>query len=157
MLGVKHCELYDEGWRRIGCIGCPMSSHKQKMIENKRYPHVKRGWIKAIKAIRNGGYSEENISGGTSARTGCLSETSEDCSGRRRLHQSSRPETLDGGGLSEAQTQDMSSQIVGCKRHLNSYQKDIWRAIPKRQPERQNRGVWNLATPGFHPAPLLTA
>lgn len=72
VLGVKHCELYDEGWRRIGCIGCPMSSHKQKMIENKRYPHVKRGWIKAIKAIRNGGYSKENISGGTSARTGCL-------------------------------------------------------------------------------------
>lgn len=54
-LGVEHCELYDEGWRRIGCIGCPMSSHKQKMIENARYPHVKRNWIKAIKAIREGG------------------------------------------------------------------------------------------------------
>ena len=67
---VPHCSLYDEGWHRIGCIGCPMSSYKQKMIENKRYPHVKRGWIKAIKAIRNGGYSEENISGGTSARAG---------------------------------------------------------------------------------------
>ena len=53
-LGVEYCELYDEGWRRIGCIGCPMSSHKQKMIENKRYPHVKRNWIKAIKAIRKG-------------------------------------------------------------------------------------------------------
>lgn len=52
---VPHCSLYDEGWRRIGCIGCPMSSHKQKMIENERYPHVKRNWIKAIKAIRNGG------------------------------------------------------------------------------------------------------
>ena len=52
---VPHCSLYDEGWHRIGCIGCPMSSHKQKMIENKRYPHVKRGWIKAIKAIRKGG------------------------------------------------------------------------------------------------------
>lgn len=96
---VPHCSLYDEGWHRIGCIGCPMSSHKQKMIENKRYPHVKRGWIKAIKAIRNGGYSKENISGGTSAKTGCLSETSEDCSGRRRLHQASRPETLDWGGI----------------------------------------------------------
>ena len=92
---VPHCSLYDEGWHRIGCIGCPMSSYKQKMIENKRYPHVKRGWIKAIKAIRNGGYSEENISGGTSARTGYLSETSEDCSGHRRLHQSSRAGTLD--------------------------------------------------------------
>lgn len=54
-LGVKHCSLYDEGWHRIGCIGCPMSSHKQKMLENERYPHVKRGWIKAIKAIRRGG------------------------------------------------------------------------------------------------------
>ena len=52
---VPHCSLYDEGWHRIGCIGCPMSSHKQKMIENERYPHVKRGWIKAIKAIRNEG------------------------------------------------------------------------------------------------------
>ena len=52
---VPHCSLYDEGWHRIGCIGCPMSSHKQKMLENERYPHVKRNWIKAIKAIRNGG------------------------------------------------------------------------------------------------------
>lgn len=92
---VPHCSLYDEGWHRIGCIGCPMSSAKQKRIENERYPHIKRNWIRAIKAIRNGGDSKENISGGTSARTGCLSETSEDCSGHRRLHQTSRPGTLD--------------------------------------------------------------
>lgn len=52
---VPHCSLYDEGWHRIGCIGCPMSSHKQKMLENERWPHVKRNWIKAIKAIRMGG------------------------------------------------------------------------------------------------------
>lgn len=60
-LEVAHCSLYDEGWHRIGCIGCPMSSHRQKMIENKRYPHVKRGWIKAIKAIRNGGGIQKRI------------------------------------------------------------------------------------------------
>ena len=29
-----------------------MSPAKQKIIENKRWPHVKRNWIKAIKAIR---------------------------------------------------------------------------------------------------------
>ncbi len=59
---VPHCSLYDEGWHRIGCIGCPMSSHKQKMLENARYPHVKRGWIRAIKAIRSGaGFKEEYI------------------------------------------------------------------------------------------------
>lgn len=135
-LGVSHCSLYDEGWHRIGCIGCPMSSHKQKMIENKRYPHVKRGWIKAIKAIRGGEYSEENISGGTSARTGCLSETSEDCSGRRRLHQTSRPRTLDWGGeeYEAQQCQHSESANNGCRQTTTG---------------RQNRGVWNLAAPGF--------
>ena len=51
-IGVAHCELYDQGFNRIGCIGCPMSPAKQKIIENKRWPHVKRNWIKAIKAIR---------------------------------------------------------------------------------------------------------
>ena len=51
-IGVAHCELYDQGWKRIGCIGCPMSPAKQKIIENKHWPHVKRNWIKAIKAIR---------------------------------------------------------------------------------------------------------
>ena len=124
-LGVSHCSLYDEGWHRIGCIGCPMSSHKQKMIENKRYPHVKRGWIKAIKAIRRGGYSEENISGGTSAKTGCLSETSEDCSGRRRLHRASRPRTLDGGentrrsnaNIPNLQTMDADKLQLGDEKH----------------------------------------
>ena len=55
VMEVPHCSLYDEGWHRIGCIGCPMSSAKQKQIENIRYPHVKRNWIKAIKAIRGGG------------------------------------------------------------------------------------------------------
>lgn len=94
---VPHCSLYDEGWHRIGCIGCPMSSHKQKIIENERYPHVKRGWIKAIKAIRRGGGKilQTELSGKTSARTGCLSEKSEDCPGRRRLHQASRSRTSD--------------------------------------------------------------
>lgn len=54
-LGVAHCELYDQGFTRIGCICCPMSSIKHKREELARYPHVKRNWIKAIKAIRNGG------------------------------------------------------------------------------------------------------
>ena len=54
-VGASHCSLYDEGWHRIGCICCPMSSVKQKREEEKRWPHVKRGWIKAIRAIRAGG------------------------------------------------------------------------------------------------------
>ncbi len=61
VVSVPHCSLYDEGRKRIGCIGCPMSSRKQKLFENKRYPHVKRNWIKAIKAIRAGGGIQKRI------------------------------------------------------------------------------------------------
>lgn len=54
-LGIAHCELYDQGFSRIGCILCPMSQPKQKQREMERWPHVRRNWIKAIKAIRAGG------------------------------------------------------------------------------------------------------
>lgn len=52
---IEHCELYDMGYKRIGCILCPMSSLKQRRKEEKMFPHVKRNWIKAIMAIRAGG------------------------------------------------------------------------------------------------------
>ena len=94
VMEVPHCSLYDEGWHRIGCIGCPMSSAKQKQIENTRYPHVKRNWIKAIKAIRGGQNSFQATFGGTSKQIGCQSETSEDYSGHRRLDCPPRPQTL---------------------------------------------------------------
>lgn len=58
---VPHCELYDEGFHRIGCILCPMASPRQKQIEIKRYPHVKKNWIKAIKEIINMGGIAERI------------------------------------------------------------------------------------------------
>lgn len=60
-LGIAHCELYDQGYHRIGCILCPMSSPKQKAKEMMRWPHVKRNWIKAIKAIRAGGGFSKRI------------------------------------------------------------------------------------------------
>lgn len=58
---VPHCELYDQGYKRIGCILCPMSSHRQKIKELKDFPHVKRGWIRAIKEIRRGGVFHEGF------------------------------------------------------------------------------------------------
>lgn len=49
---VPHCELYDQGWTRIGCICCPMASVKATTRDEQRWPHVKEKWIKAIMEIR---------------------------------------------------------------------------------------------------------
>lgn len=57
---VPHCELYDMGHRRIGCILCPMSQLKQKVREIKDFPHVKHNWIKAIKNIRKNSMCRKN-------------------------------------------------------------------------------------------------
>ena len=60
IIHAPHCSLYDEGYTRIGCILCPMATPKSKRRDVERFPHVKRGWIKAIKAIRRGGVFRDN-------------------------------------------------------------------------------------------------
>ena len=52
---VPHCELYDKGYKRIGCILCPMSNPKQKRREIHDFPYVKEKWLQAIEKIRSGG------------------------------------------------------------------------------------------------------
>ena len=70
-LGVPHCSLYDEGWHRIGCINCPMAPRALKMRENERWPHVRRNWIKAIRAIYVGGwYQKATLPASTEDRPG---------------------------------------------------------------------------------------
>jgi phosphoadenosine phosphosulfate reductase len=53
---LNYCKLYDEGCKRIGCILCPMQSHKQSLADIKRFPHVKKKWIDTIKKLSELGY-----------------------------------------------------------------------------------------------------
>ena len=64
---IPHCELYDQGWTRIGCICCPMSQPRQKRKEIERWPHVKQSWLKAIQWLIDNGYVNHNF---TDAETG---------------------------------------------------------------------------------------
>lgn len=58
---IPHCKLYDEGNTRIGCLCCPMSNYRQKLKDIRKYPHVKRGWIKTIQWLIDNGYINHNF------------------------------------------------------------------------------------------------
>ncbi len=45
---IPYCSLYDEGFKRIGCIGCPMARTHGREREFLRYPKYKDLYIKAF-------------------------------------------------------------------------------------------------------------
>lgn len=59
--GIEHCSLYDEGYKRIGCILCPMSNYRQKLRDIERFPHVRRKWIQTIQRLIDAGYINHNF------------------------------------------------------------------------------------------------
>lgn len=46
--GLPHCELYDLGYTRIGCIMCPMSNKKGIARDRKMFPKVEKAYKRAI-------------------------------------------------------------------------------------------------------------
>lgn len=45
---VPHCELYDKGVTRIGCIGCPMQDVEDMEDDFEKYPKYKQNYIRAF-------------------------------------------------------------------------------------------------------------
>lgn len=48
---IPYCSLYDEGFKRLGCIGCPMARHAARMAEFKRWPKFEKLWRRAFKRL----------------------------------------------------------------------------------------------------------
>ena len=43
---IPYCCLYDQGWNRLGCIGCPLSSNQKRELE--LYPNYKKLYLRAF-------------------------------------------------------------------------------------------------------------
>lgn len=48
---IDYCKLYDEGFKRLGCVLCPMSREVKRDMD--RWPRIARAWERAIKATFN--------------------------------------------------------------------------------------------------------
>lgn len=48
---IPHCSLYDEGFDRIGCIGCPLAGPVQMQKEFARYPKYKQAYLRAFEKM----------------------------------------------------------------------------------------------------------
>ena len=57
---VPYCSLYDEGFKRLGCIGCPMGTVEHRRHEFERWPKYKELYLKAFEKMveLHGGYCE---------------------------------------------------------------------------------------------------
>ena len=51
--GIEHCCLYNEGFKRLGCIGCPMGTAKQQRKQFARYPKYKYMYLRAFGKMLN--------------------------------------------------------------------------------------------------------
>lgn len=48
---IPHCSLYNEGFHRLGCIGCPMASTQRTEREFLRWPKIKDAYIRAFQRM----------------------------------------------------------------------------------------------------------
>lgn len=49
--GIPYCELYDEGFSRLGCIGCPLAQQKHREKEFLRWPKYKTAYLSAFEKM----------------------------------------------------------------------------------------------------------
>lgn len=58
---VRYCCLYDQGYKRLGCIGCPMTTTKICLEEFRRYPKYKDNYLRAMQRLIDNNKANPNV------------------------------------------------------------------------------------------------
>lgn len=45
--GLPYCALYDQGFKRLGCVLCPQGSRAQRLADIQRWPKIAGAWRRA--------------------------------------------------------------------------------------------------------------
>lgn len=45
---IPYCKLYDEGFKRLGCVGCPLGGPNAQKVEFERWPRYEANWKKHV-------------------------------------------------------------------------------------------------------------
>ena len=48
---VPYCELYDQGYKRLGCLGCPMGNEKAMTAQFERWPKYRATYIRTFERM----------------------------------------------------------------------------------------------------------
>lgn len=67
---LPYCELYDQGYKRIGCIGCPLAGAEKMRKDFERYPKYRDNYIRAFDRMIKNHPGEIKIATGEQAETG---------------------------------------------------------------------------------------
>ena len=49
--GIPYCSLYDEGFHRLGCIGCPLAPTREREQQFNRWPKYKQAYLNAFEKL----------------------------------------------------------------------------------------------------------
>ena len=66
---VPHCSLYDEGFTRLGCIGCPLQGREGMLKDFERWPRYKELYIRAFDKMIANHPGEIKVASGEVAKT----------------------------------------------------------------------------------------